>query len=521
MNLSEVDFGKVDARNEILFQTAEEKKSFSDIFVDPFDVQVADFIAGKKFIIFGLKGTGKSALMHFIKFKVEENIHVKSKIFYFSNSFKKADLESARKRAAEKNAEIANLDFEKNTLFAEDYVLAWKWYLHVEIAVALKTSESIVKNNESLKQYTNLVLGEGWAGLRARIAQIAQRAISGSTLEISANPKFCFSLDWNDAELRNDVSDMLRSAEILFSQLKQYVGKMYLFFDEIELRLNSEREYQRDILIIRDFIVAVRDINEASRSAHYAVQIICGLRLEVLSEIGIVGPGFARIIRDFGSLLDWSSPATDGVLHPLLKMPCARIRKNLGKHANHLTDEQIFIKYFRDRDNNIAPITADYQKLILDNTLYRPRDVVNFFNSIKHSLKDKELFARHELRTINKDYSHSIWEDISEGLSFKFSGVEISGISILIPNLGKKFAYTAFKSNITRLRDEFNEIAALAEERRAASLVRDLYKLGAIGAFFETEARFIFRGTDEPRLNEAAQFQFHKALYPHFGFRFD
>ena len=75
LTLKDLFIGKLDAKNETLVNN-KDKERFLDGFMLPENVNVESFLSGKRCFIVGLKGTGKTALLKYIKLKAEEKLNL-------------------------------------------------------------------------------------------------------------------------------------------------------------------------------------------------------------------------------------------------------------------------------------------------------------------------------------------------------------------------------------------------------------------------------------------------------------
>ena len=71
LKLSQILIGEIDAKYELLNDTAKEKKEYEGTFYIPSNYKENDFIEGNNYFITGLKGTGKTALLRFMGINFE------------------------------------------------------------------------------------------------------------------------------------------------------------------------------------------------------------------------------------------------------------------------------------------------------------------------------------------------------------------------------------------------------------------------------------------------------------------
>ncbi|MBW8077247.1 MAG: hypothetical protein GJU76_04035, partial [Gallionella sp.] len=83
LKLKDISFGNIDAKNEVLSSTPEEKKRFSTSFVIPPALNIEKFLSRHKYYIVGLKGTGKTALLRYVSLRLEEDTKSASSFVLF------------------------------------------------------------------------------------------------------------------------------------------------------------------------------------------------------------------------------------------------------------------------------------------------------------------------------------------------------------------------------------------------------------------------------------------------------
>ncbi|WP_204281819.1 hypothetical protein, partial [Serratia marcescens] len=93
MKISDVNFGSIDAKHEVDGRTPAEIKYFEDSYVLPPNINLDDYLNGKKYYISGLKGTGKTALLRFIQIKADKK-NIKTSFILFKSEFDSYERES-------------------------------------------------------------------------------------------------------------------------------------------------------------------------------------------------------------------------------------------------------------------------------------------------------------------------------------------------------------------------------------------------------------------------------------------
>jgi predicted AAA+ superfamily ATPase len=70
--LKDMYFGHINAKHEMLNNTVEERENFRKSFLVPNNVDFKKFQDGDRYFTYGLKGTGKTALLRYLSTKLED-----------------------------------------------------------------------------------------------------------------------------------------------------------------------------------------------------------------------------------------------------------------------------------------------------------------------------------------------------------------------------------------------------------------------------------------------------------------
>ncbi len=84
LTLGELRLGETDARNEVRTDMLKGTDFFYRSFLLPRNIEMEALHTGQKFIIYGLKGTGKTALMHYLEIEERKRANATNFIFFKS-----------------------------------------------------------------------------------------------------------------------------------------------------------------------------------------------------------------------------------------------------------------------------------------------------------------------------------------------------------------------------------------------------------------------------------------------------
>jgi hypothetical protein len=510
LKLRDLQIGNIDAKNELLTGSDEEIEFFQKGFCLPPNIVLEDFLCSKKYFVTGLKGIGKTALLRFIAIEVKKRFGAKTSFILFKTEVKEQDRKSvcraSRADVVEKNiGNYPNSDFE----------VVWKWFLHRKIVdIITECDLNVFVNDDNYKKYKKCVtapkIDEKSSGIKRLIPNLNKGSI-----ELSKNPKIELNFDWEDKKkTRVKFFDIAKQADQLFMELKPSSGHLYLFLDELELSLGSQKQYKRDAALIRDLIIAVEHINSASKKLKANITVYAGIRSEVISAIESVGKEINKIIGDFGSQIVWHQTGCDNENHPLLNIIVQRISISEEKKSKYKDLKSvIWEKYFT---NSIQGIKSE--KYVLHNSWYRPRDMVRLLNLARDQFPDVRGFRQRVFDGTRKQYSQESWTELAEELSVKYNQSELSGIQQIFNGFQRQFSFKDLQIHIDNRKSLYPAIKALLDSHNISEILTDLYNVGFLGNIISSrkqgnnaKMRFSFRG--DPNLIIEEKLTIHKGLY--------
>ena len=83
MELKNIYFGATDAKNELRDNSIESNQRFEKAFLLPENINIDSFRKGDKFIIYGMKGTGKTALLRYLEIVLKKDENIKTSFVLF------------------------------------------------------------------------------------------------------------------------------------------------------------------------------------------------------------------------------------------------------------------------------------------------------------------------------------------------------------------------------------------------------------------------------------------------------
>lgn len=505
LKIKDIFIGKTDAKNELIESSESEIQAFKKGFLMPDNVIPEDFFSGRRYFITGLKGTGKTALLRYLSILVKERPNCNSAFILF-----KSDIREDRRSELERIADFIKRGNESLGGF-KDFEQPWKLFLFQRIVKycedrGIQLFESDSHWNEFRKivlETFNLSKKEG-----SIFPRVTQGKVSIDAKFIKAEVELGLTKKEEVSRREIDFNTLINDCESMFLQLTPLKEKLFVFIDEMELTLGTETQYQRDVNLIRDLILSIDWLNRTSRSLHYPIFCITGIRQEVIAATQSTGKEINKPISDFGVALRWQQFSGDDARHPLIKIIIKRLmyaEEGLPE-KDRLQESTIWNRYFPEMIDR-KPI----RKYILDQTWYRPRDIVRILGIAQQQFPNETMFTENIFVSINKNYSVESWTEQEEELRTRYSKNDIKGIKHLLMGLSSPFTYNELVSRSKELRSVYDSVNAVLGKYKIGDILAHLFRLGIIGNFATNAMRFSFRG-DEDLLIEKPMVV-HRALW--------
>lgn len=518
LELSKISFGYIDAKDELLSKDAKNSQSFMEAFCVPPNIDVEDFLTENKFIISGLKGTGKTALLRYLANKIKEkNKSAHTEFVLFKSEFSEEQRKEFSRVAGFANRETRFVESPNSDVdsFSEvsgsDFETVWLWFLHKLIVDLIDTNKvDLFVRNQNFEKYRACVKSPKLSGENSGIRRLIPNLKKGS-VEISSSPKFNLDFEWDDKE-KNLVNFNVFSRQIheLFKRLNPSSGKIFICLDELDYGSGDEIRRGRDASLIRDLIVVVNKIREVCSERCYPINFIVAIRSEVLKNVAVLGKEVNKIHDQFGQPIFWHQSG-ERPNHPLLEIIERRINVSESINRNQETAD-VWKEYFPAKIHNERP-----QDFILHQTLYRPRDLVRLFKVGIDLNKKERVFAQKVFDSSRKLYSEKCWEELSEELLASYSPVELGAIETIFLGFkgdGGDFSLQDLKTQVSGKAELYSEVKSLLEKHSVTNILEDLYRVGVIINTVSGKVRSSFRGDSKVILE--GRFFVHRALRARF-----
>ena len=509
--MEKIVFGKTDAFKEL---STFGQEYFVDSFVNNPKYHIDEFLSGGRYYICGKKGTGKSAFLKYLECSFandKENL-------VFSIRFK-SDIDQVDKddfeEIAVKNENQEDERIETRSIVDQaSYVLVWKTFLINQIITRADAGEYRVfrpdDNYKTLISLLKCIYGEiktpGIVMPKIKRGSVELTAAFASTLSAALK----LELDFDSKKKRINYGKISKKVYQLFSQLQFDHSPVYILIDELELSVRNKHQYEKDVALVRDLILAIDDINCMCSEKCQNIHIIASIRSEVLNSVRSAGFELTKPIEDCGVEINWFQKGGSYYDNPLLKIIENKIRVS-EKMNGCIPTGDVWEKYFDKTINGV-----ETRRFILNNSLYRPRDVIRMMLSIQDQTKEAIKFTQVSFDRAQQEYSTRLWSELTDELRLSYSAEEVEVIFILLNRIALPFTYTSLQGRINELRKIYPNVGKFFDREPLINVLNKLYNLGVIGNSGE-RMNFVF--LERPALDPLENMVVHTPLRNYFSVR--
>lgn len=513
MNIGKIRIGELDARNTALANKRRNLDIWENSFVNPPNLNLADFFDGSKFFIYGMKGSGKTELVWYLHQSFLKQGHISEVILF------KSDLTEEERQKIILLRDAIFIEDQKKIEVEYDYKISWLWFIYKNIIQQIEKF-SAKSGNDYLFDLVR-IFGVAQSKKesifqRLQFRQIKAQAKAG----LEAGPfktEIGIEVEAILKEKIKDNIDVLKIIQIAEHFLPKIIldekKKTSIFFDELELFYDKPDQKDRDLRLIRDLLYAVSRanrvfINEGAQFFCYA-----SVRAEVLSEINTIGPEIQREIEDFGIQVSWEA-GTDINSHPLLKIAEQRIRSSEIEEGIIPTND-IWDKYFEAE--MFGKLTRQY---LLDASMLRPRNLIRILKYAQEFSPDSEIFSNTCFENTRTRFSSGVYSEVDEELRVSLSPDQAAIVKDALTGFRRYFTENEFQERISGIISRKKKFSKeLLDFPHVRDILRLLYRIGAIGNHFKITVagkrlprdRWIFRNFPAPSFEN--EFVVHEALH--------
>jgi hypothetical protein len=507
LKIRDIVFGDIDAKSELQKQQIKETSLFFNYFIFVAGVDIEAFRDGTAYVVAGLKGTGKTALLRYIEIEAKEQCDLTHFVL-----FKSHILEEER-RSMSRLADFSLNETGTQSPIEQDFKAVWLWFLHQRIAFALDHSHQhhVFRSDEIIESYIRLLRGsagrDNWSWTSRVFPRFRRGNVELQTDLDFFRARFEADVEWRSGAASIPIARLVERANELLAMATPTEHQFFLFIDELEAFNLTPEQFSRDCRLIRDLIFAISTLNQFIHENQRPIRIICAVRSEIMNAVIQYGGEISRIVVDFEVKLAWSQ-------QDLLDLVERRIEASEKWILDRKETKDVWLTYFPARVDGTVT-----RKYIVYNSFFRPRDVVRMLRLAQVRARGRERLAEDDFLQSRMEFSSQTWAETTEELLAINEPAEISFIRRCLSNFRKSFYLAEFARRLQQLAETDRAGRLLLSRRDPVRVLEDLYRVGVVGNVYrvggrgaaEWRNRWIFRGNDF--ILEEEQFEVHRSLW--------
>ena len=499
MKTKDIFIGKIDAHNE--FQEYG-PKLYKNCFLQYERYSIDSFLEGSKYFICGNKGTGKTALLKYLECILSENDNNLVIPIRFKTQFDKEDKKTLMHTASNIKEEVVE---DLNLQDTNDCILIWQVFIINKIIQAIDSKNfTVFSENKELKALKSL-LSSIYSSYPNKLMPKLLKGYAKANINLlnGIDAELGIELEFNKDTSNINFTKAAKAILSLFKSLTYSMNRIYVIFDELELSVQTKKDNDRDIKLVRDLILAVERLNGICKGREYNIRIITSIRNEVVNSVLASGYEINKSIEDFGVNVSWYQKGGDYKENPLIKLIENKIIAS--ENQNGITNnENVWERYFPQMINE-----TEVRKYILSYSWYRPRDIVRMLGLVQLYSYDSDKFTQEMFDRAMQDYSEKSWNEIVEELRLTYSDMDIKAIKKIFTNIQVPFTYGYLARRIDKLKEIYDYVKSFSEKYKLIDLLEKMFDWGIIG---NSGQRMVFKFLGDRDLAPTEDMIIHKPL---------
>lgn len=417
---------------------------FEKAFYDPRGI-IDQLLNKWAFMLVGRKGVGKSAFSSKIQSLSSGNNNI------FSTQIMLNDFEFST---------FAKTKIDSDVTGTQKYKSSWEFILLIAIYKIIYTDLGI-KEVESFNKMVYLLEEIGFPielNYKRNISTLSKLKLGANLGAVDAGIEREFGIK-PDSYLER-ISLLTENMIELLSDIYYKDEKVIISIDGVDDILRFKKN---QLEILSSLIRSVDYLNEKFLKNKLPIKIIIFIREDIVSSV--TDPDINKIKRDGSILLSWANRLDDLKCIVNLRFLLSGLTEDkLDEHW-----ERIFPRKIRGKDSWMY---------ILEYTLYKPRDVLQFLKCCQDNYPDKDELGFSEMQNVLKIYSK---EYFIEEMKNEITGYVDDVLINILPSVFRKMGQKDF--SLYELKKIVNEQSISNEysELDIKSLLQLLFEAGYIG----------------------------------------
>jgi len=472
---SEITFGEIDAKNALVTRDKAARRLFLDAFVLPSSVDMDAILRGDRFLIYGAKGSGKTALLRYVMEDQEKKKNA-SKFIIFN--------EDITDQEFEKIGDKIDFDTVLKPDIADSINVRSMWDIFIigKICDMLSNRTDIFDDVSKSNKLKNIIADALDYKSKTALERLLNKIKSG-TIRLSAGAKeyaeleavINFENDDGTVEINYSLF-----ADVITDKICNFIFaedvRFNLFIDELNLAMLAQKQHKKDSILIRDLIISVGRLNRIFTEKNVPIYIYAAVRVEVAKALNASRNEIDKYLIDKGQLMQWH----DGFeieRYPIFEIIEQRISVIESNSVGKCNDAStIWSSYFNRDIFNISP-----KKFISEVTWCNPRDIVNLFNLASKSQMSRPRYDTDVFAGIAHQYSELVWSERAEELNADHSMTVVNNIKKLMSGYYNHFNIGTLTKHAENVSQSNQVVAQMLNTIGIERICRDMYYVGILG----------------------------------------
>jgi hypothetical protein len=414
MKLSEYEFGFADATKEL----TRIPKIFENAFCDPRNI-IDKLLNSYQFILIGRKGVGKSA------FSSKLQSLSKNNDMLFTVPMNLNDFEFTT---------FAKTSIDSDVTGTQKYKASWDFLLLLSIYKIIFNELGITEIDE-INDIIFLLDKMGFSldsGFKADVTKLSKVKVGISIVKFDAE---------FEKEFKVQPQNYLERISVMTEKMLKVLCNVELNGRQISIIIDGFDDILRykknKIEIVASLIRSADYINDKLLQNNKKIKILLLIREDLVSLVS--DPDLNKIIHDGAITINWSNRLEDLKELVDLRFELSGIDKNEAQACW----KKIFPSKIKSKDS---------WNYVLDHTLYKPRDILQFLKYCQTEYPDNETMSLSETQTVLKNYSNQYF---IEEMKNELSGFISDEIIIALPSIFRRLGGREFSlAELNKLTNE-------------------------------------------------------------------
>ncbi|MEX1664334.1 P-loop ATPase, Sll1717 family [Zhongshania arctica] len=413
MRFSEINFEYTDAQEERIHAPELVDSAYVDI-----NGITEEIFKRNKYLVYGSKGAGKSALASKLKAMSESRWD----FFCEVDDLEEFEFNLLKKTSGTSGEKVGGS------------VTVWKLLLYIRIVSLYQGNANLTDSGSSAVALFDDLKKYGLLGSNSLVQVVQETSRKGlyskfaSTI-LSIQGKYDKSAD----SKVKDPAELVETIELALSELPNIDASHFLVLDGLDYLLRNGRSHAG---YLADLVAAIRQVNNFFSEKKNNSKVIILFRDEVLDLVP--DPNLTKRANDNGIPLDWYDKEGKPFDSYLL-----RVIENRA----HLFGFNKDIRYLWKEWFPTKIAGKDSILFVLDSTRYLPRDLISFFRAMQ-SLKKEPPFTEQDVFSAINSYSEWFASELGDSLVGLVDEDVRSNIGGILSDIGPRFETEDFKNSL-------------------------------------------------------------------------